>query len=43
MKEFKTYLKEGWYEECENVGYHDFMWHDRPVTHWQPLPKAPKI
>ena len=27
-------LKAGWYEECENVGYYDFVIHPRDIIQW---------
>jgi hypothetical protein len=27
-------LKEGWYEECENTGYHDLMIYKREIVEW---------
>jgi hypothetical protein len=27
-------LKEGWYEECENIGHYDSVIHKRVITHW---------
>ena len=38
------YLKPGWYELEETPGgSYDEVWLKREVTHWQPLPKLPKL
>lgn len=34
-----AYLKEGWYEICEQANADaDYMYMPRSITHWQPLP-----
>jgi hypothetical protein len=30
----KGFLKEGWYEDCENVGHYDVVTHQRKVDTW---------
>jgi hypothetical protein len=38
------FLKEGWYELCENGNdeYNSWFIHEGTVTHWMPLPDSPK-
>lgn len=38
----QLYLKQGWYENVEQrSGEYDYIYLERTVTHWQPLPPAP--
>ena len=38
-----NYLKEGWYEDCEqHQGMYDNIYLKRQISHWMPLPSPPK-
>jgi hypothetical protein len=39
----KLFLKEGWYQECEqSMSAYDSIWFHRNVSHWHPLLPLPE-